>query len=112
MYWYFLVLILSIIYVVWRWEIVAPVMDDWVPKALVIVFLLPLAHFIACACLELVSFFSEKQPLNTDAQAFFADVLEYDEVTKKVKVQVLDEEGNPTGEIIEGVVMVEKINLA
>ena len=44
------------------------------------------------------------------AQPFFADILEYDDATKKAKVQVLDKEGNPTGEIIDGVVMMEKIS--
>jgi hypothetical protein len=36
----------------------------------------------------------------------FVKVLETDPVTERVKVQVLDASGNPTGEVIEGVRMV------
>ena len=78
-----------------------------------LVLTLPLVWKIAYKGCEVFLWGGEIKEMTDDsAQLFFADILEYDDATKKAKVQVLDKEGNPTGEVIDDVVMVEKINLA
>ena len=40
-------------------------------------------------------------------QMFFAEIVTYNETTKRAKVQVLDQDGQPTGEIIDDVYMLK-----
>jgi hypothetical protein len=50
--------------------------------------------------------YSPNNPPPGGNDTFFVKILETDPVTERVKVQVLDANRNPTGEVIEGVRMV------
>ena len=118
MRWHLFLLFVSTVYVIYAWDTATDFRsggfngENMIFILWLSMWVLPVVDAISLMGIHIRSALSHSDTLNTDAQAFFADVLEYDEVTKKAKVQVLDQEGNPTGEIIDGVVMVEKINLA